>query len=306
MTGRALCILIPTCDRNTRVARFTSGLLNRFWPSHPPVHFCGAAEPAGEEWLPPRSDPRDWVGIVLDACRHLSERGFHSCYLILDDHPPVGTCHEEHLNATLPSFLGKLGGSFIGLNGWGQGRKLQGETLGPAFFDLEKVPPGFAWRYSLHPGLWRLGALERILEFLARSTDLEARSAWSFERRAGTSPEVARVEKEEGGAYRVCGEKMKSKDFSLRRPLLLAAMRRGSGVVDRALSLTGGERRRDDFERKARFLYRFYLGPYPLYWAGLLTKGTPHSGMSLFLRLFVEGKIAEEFTAAVSGHDHVS
>jgi hypothetical protein len=49
-----------------------------------------------------------------------------------------------------------------------------------------------------------------------------------------------------------------------------------------------------------RFLYRYYGGPYPLFWAGLVTKGAPHDDMLRFLRLFGDRGIADEFEREVS------
>ena len=73
----SLAILLPTYDAYAPVARFTLGRLDACWPGHPEVFVCGIAGspmPSGK-LLPLAADPRDWVGIALDAVRRLEEAG---------------------------------------------------------------------------------------------------------------------------------------------------------------------------------------------------------------------------------------
>lgn len=299
MNDGTLSILMPTWEKGLPLARFTTSLLERFWPSHPPLFYCGA-DVDGEAWLPTAGrDSRDWVGLALDACRRLADRGQRQIYLVIDDHPPVGPCHEEHLNTTLPELLDDLGGVCIGLNGWGQGREVQGEVLGPDCWSAERLPATFPWRYSLHPTLWRTSGLMAILERMTETSDLEKRTAWAFERRAG-DPGTFGNGSDPGTPYRVSGEAMISPDCRLRRPLLLALMRRTAGAGHRLLRIMGATGRLRRWDEAMRFLYRYYGGPYPLYWAGLVTKGSPHRDMLRFLRLFGDRGIADDFTGKVA------
>ena len=48
MKNGSLCILMPTWERGLPLARFSPSLLNRFWPTHPPLFYCGA-EGEGED-----------------------------------------------------------------------------------------------------------------------------------------------------------------------------------------------------------------------------------------------------------------
>lgn len=297
MSTSGLAILMPTWERGLPLARFTTGLLERFWPGHAPIFYCGAGGPT-EAWLPAGSrDQRDWMGLVLDGCRRLAERGYGQCYLVIDDHPPIGPCHEEHLNSTLPGLLKDLGGACIGLNGWGQGREVQGEILGPERYGLERLPESFPWRYSLHPTLWKTSALIAILEALTATEEPEGRTAWAFERRSGAfGPDGPAP----GTPYRVSGETMVSPRCRLRRPRLLAAMRRLAGAGHHSFRLMHAPERLRQWDEGMRFLYRYYGGPYPLFWAGLVTKGAPHDDMLRFLRLFGEKEIAADFQREVA------
>lgn len=303
MTGDDLCILVPTCDANAWVAAFTVRLLDRFWPRHPPVFTCGAAPPVpGASSLTLRSDPSDWISIALDAARDLGGRGLGKAYLILDDHPPIGTCSEEHLNTTLPSLLDELAAAYIGLNGWGQGRTPQGEKLGEEHSFLERVPAAFPWRFSLHPGLWNLTDLELILKTLLHGAGRSELSAWAFERRSGKPENLAPIAERLGDAYRVCGECMADPGCRVSRPLLLASARRLAGLCSRSARLAGLRGQADDLDRRARFLYRYYHGPYPLFWSGLLQRGSSHGDMLRFLRLFGPPGLAGEFLEHARSH----
>jgi hypothetical protein len=83
-------ILIPTCEASARPAAFILKRLDACWPGHPEVFVCGiAGSPAPvENLLPLVADPRDWVGIALDAVTCLQQPGVEWLYRVLDDHPP--------------------------------------------------------------------------------------------------------------------------------------------------------------------------------------------------------------------------
>ena len=118
----SLAILLPTYDAYAPVARFTLGRIDACWPEHPEVFVCGIAGspmPFGKV-LPLTADPRDWVGIALDAVRRLQDEGVEWLYLILDDHPPFGPCNANYLNRRLPENAAALGAIQVNLLGWDQ------------------------------------------------------------------------------------------------------------------------------------------------------------------------------------------
>ncbi len=290
-------ILMPTFDRYRWLASFTERQLDHWWPGHPPVWRCGCSAPADDRYLPLRRDSRDWMGIALDAARELEQRGARQAYVILDDIPPVGPCHAEHLNATIPRWMDELDAACIGLNGWGQGRLPAGNAWDAARLDLQRVAPSFAWRFPLHPTLWRVRAFIEILEALTQVDHPQKRSAWAFERRAGEtlgSPAARWSEL----SFRVCGPRMVSPTFRIRRPLALWLQRRVTGALHGAARVLGRDAAADAIQRRALWLHRPYVGPYPLVHSGLMSAGRPNPHFLRFMRAHGDRTMLGEFLDA--------
>lgn len=290
-------ILVPTFDRYRWLADLTEALLDRWWPGHPPVYRCGCAQARGPRDLPLRDDPRDWMGIALSAVRDLASQGCDALYLVLDDHPPLGRCHEQHLNETIPRWLDELQAAYIGLNGWGQGRFHGGEQRDPTRMDLQRVAADAKWRFSLHPGLWRREALQELLESLTRQAELSSRSAWAFERRAGETPDGAAGRWSEH-TYRVCGRRMAHPEYRQRRRSLLWSLRRASGAAHGLAELLHWTAGQEAVTQRALWLYRDYVGPYPMYHSGLMAGGRPNRRLLRYLRAFGEPELLSRFEAA--------
>ena len=135
----------------------------------------------GEGDLPFEGDTRSWIEVVQSGCRQLIEKGFESVYLILDDHPPVGPCHEAHLNESLPAAMAALGACYIDLSGWDGMTYVKSQAVRAGVRGLRRLGPGFQFQFQLHPALWNLQMLEGLSRrFLA----LGFRTAWDFERAA--------------------------------------------------------------------------------------------------------------------------
>jgi len=98
---------------------------------------------------------------------------------------------------------------------------------------------------------------------------------------------------------------MADPDCRLSRPLLLAFLRRFTGLCSRGARIAGLRQPADDIDSHARFLYRYYRGPYPLYWSGFLQKGSSHGDMLRFLRLFDGHGLAGEFREHALSHGKV-
>ena len=66
-----LCVLITVYHPYRWTAPFTWQMIQKFWPEHPPVFFCGlTAEEAGDLPHIPVDDgalPRVWAGVVVAA-----------------------------------------------------------------------------------------------------------------------------------------------------------------------------------------------------------------------------------------------
>lgn len=300
MGGSDLCILMPTYEKYRRLADLTTRVLDREWADHPTIFYCGVPGRREEQWLALRADPADWMGFVRDAVRQIRQKGYRKCYVICEEHLPLFRCHEAHLNRTLPELMAKLDAVRIGLHGWGQGqsetRVVTGRLLGAEHFWIENMSPGFPWKFELHPALWRLDALENILDTLVGELPLELRSPWAFERRAGR--EDARLPEElKRKAYRICGERMAA---CRSRTYLLRLERFGARVVRFAAGRLFGEGAWTRIDRLVNFLFGYYEGPYPFFFSGVMVKTRLNRELIRFLRLHWRRQLAKEIVETVA------
>src|SRR5262245_38550485 len=271
----SLAILLPTWNDYVPVARFTLTQLKARWPEHPKVFVCGV-ERAPESFpalLPLTADPRDWVGIVLDAVRDLQDRGVAWLYLILDDHPPFGPCNADYLNRRLPENAAALGAIQVNLLGWDQYQPHEGVVLGPERLYWQRNRASFRWKFSLHPGLWHVLALRGMLETL-RSKSPDVRSARGFEGAAhgaclAVDPELlTRTFRVRGDGFAARGRWYESRGVRaltrrLTRPARLAAR-------------LGGRRGVVAFDAALLTYARYANGPYPMFWSGLVRRRRLH------------------------------
>jgi hypothetical protein len=276
-----VCILISTCNRYSKLASLTVELINKHWKNHPPVFVCGLDDQYlnGAYVLPLMVDGKDWVGIVRSATDHLIGLGYKKCYLILEDHIPLGTCNEIHLNTTLPALMNELGAAYIGLHGWDQNTTSDGIRLGRRYRYLQHQSDNFLWRYALHPALWDTRALAGISSVLMDpGDDLSLRSAWAFERRAGTLQT-----NEWGPSYRVCGLGMLGgRDRlprSVNRHIKFLLLNTLLWVIKILFGKTVQSKAVNFFMHELLF----FDGPYPMYWSGVMQKGKLNKNLEKYL-----------------------
>ncbi|MCG6872121.1 MAG: hypothetical protein LJE84_07500 [Gammaproteobacteria bacterium] len=302
-SGRT-CILVSASEPTVWLARFTAERIAQCWSAHPPLFFCGSQNTPDERWLR-RGDPHeDWIGILRSAVSELGRRGYTRMYLVLDDHPPLFRCHAGHLNETLPHYLDELDAVYIGLNGWGQGREPCGRVLAN-HHRVENVAADFRWKFSLHPGLWNLAALSRLLDWMLETLPPERRSAWVFERFGG-GEQLPDEDRWQHRCYRVSGIDMTAS--AARR-----VVRNVEWVAWRGLNAVA-ERGPRGLRRRIDFLRRYYEGPYPLFWSGLMQKGKVFPDAQRFLRWRLRFSLLADFRRArataprawVAGRDAVS
>jgi len=273
-------ILVCTCERYRSLAEFTAARLDAMWQPHPPLYFCGAGE-GDARWLPLRDDPRDWMAITRRAVAALAERGARWVYLVLDDHPPLGRCHGRHLNRDLPAWLDRLDAVYIGLNGYGQGKPRVGQIVPGDYGGLERLPEDFLWKFQLHPALWSVPGLIDLLDRLMAATEPgAARSPWAFERMAGAAsgPAPASLRTR---AYRVCGRRLSARRL---HGVAHGGVRFCARVARYVAGLAGGADAWKRVDEQVRFLFHYYDGPYPLFWAGAMTRGAPNPEYARYLR----------------------
>lgn len=276
------CILVSTCDRYREFATFTSSVIDQYWDGHPPIFFCGATSEEQENWLPLRDNPKDWVSITKHAIEELEELGFYQCYLILDDHPPVGSCNSIHLNQTLPRMMDELEAATICLNGWGRWRPgPEGELLSHDYYCIERMAENHPWKFQLHPALWNLDALRKLLNILLVSAPEARRTPWNFERNLGNLNDQL-PDSLKRRSYRVNGREMSaSRSGVIRDVIEKNTFKTVRGLMGKMF----GDKMWNRINTSWEFLYRYYEGPYPLIWSGILSAGKANEAYLSWLKL---------------------
>jgi len=267
------CLLITVYHPYRWIAPLTKRLLDRFWPEHPPLFFCGlTTEEAGDlphiPW-PDSTLPRVWADFALAAALHLQSQGYEVCYFLLEDHPPLARCHAKHLQHTLPAMLNELPASYIALMGWDNRRFATRGGPVDGHNRLMHLTAAQAPRFHLHPSLFRMDALVACLKNLAASA---RPNPWGFEK-LNDKPDAALPEEFKAACYQICGE-----ELSLHPPSSVARQLRslerqfyhksmnlfpvfekfGKGMV--FWDILGF----DDF---------FYDGPFPMFYSGVMARG---------------------------------
>lgn len=262
------CILISTFQKYRRLAEWTAHRIDSEWKDHPPVFYAGL-DADSDASLGFHGESSDWMSVNRDAVMRLQEKGYTHAYLILDDHPPVGRCHEGFLNEELPRLAVDLDAAYIGLLGYGQHRPLEGRRLGRNHARLEQSNPDYRWKFSLHPGLWKLDALERVLNSRMELYTGKARSPWNFERHRDSLEFSLQFP-----SFRVHGANDAAGGFLMRFKLLTEAITRF--FADCTLFVAkqrGGQVAREKEEVRLNWLYGHYQGPYPMFWSGCMRQG---------------------------------
>ncbi len=270
MSGRT-CILVPVYYPYRWLAPFMQRCLDEFWQDHPPVFFCGLeADDVGALLTLPLREPalpRDWTKFVRDAVTEVTNRGFETCYLILEEHLPLALCHARHLNTTLPKLLDQLAGAYIGLMGWDNRRfSTRAPVLDAASYRLMHLTTPDAPRFHLHPSLWRLDALR---DCLALALEDSIHTPWRFEK-VTEKHDAALPARWRNGCYQVCGSAMSANPMN-------ALMQRIERFIFLRLMaiypLLPAGRMADGYWRTIGFDNFFYNGPYPMFFSGVMVKG---------------------------------
>lgn len=270
------CILISTSDKYALLAEFTVALIDMRWNDHPPIFICGLSRGywVDIELLPLDKDPQDWIGIAESAARRLLGLGYRKVYLILDDHPPLQICNEFHLNKTLPMLMEVLNAAYIGLHGWDQNTLSSGVVLGRDYYFLQRQSESFIWQYALHPALWDLRALGDIAKALSdMENDLVTRSIWAFERKSGANPSLI-PHIWQGRAYRVFGLGMLGGRSRLIRGFFRRLLYLSINFLYLTIKTLFGVAVQERLVNYFIHETLFFDGPYPLYWSGVMQKGS--------------------------------
>lgn len=288
------CVLLSTCERYRALAEVTVKRLRAEWAELPPVRWCGLAKHA--DGLELRDDPGNWMQVTRSACEDLLAEGFGAAYVILDDHSPLGPCHSEHLNRTLPEMMGELGAVSVSLSGWGQGRKRFGDAVRWREFDFDRCRAETLWKFPLHPALWRLEALREILDRLIAGLPEAEQTPWAFERKGG-APDADLPLELKTGSYRIDGREMAAGRYPSGLRVLRLATEVYRAGVRRWMGVGAGAA----VEDRLAGVRHYYHGPFPLFWSGIMRKGRLNEDLLFFLRVTGRSGWAEELESGVGG-----
>lgn len=252
-------ILIPTFPKYRSLAEHTAREVRRYWKDCPDLFLAGCHGSRMKGWLVCLDDKASWIKILQEALRQLiEERGYENIYLILDDHPPLGICHEDHLNCTIPALLKELDATFIGLLGCDQGQGRVGIKRDRSLYQIEQMDSSYPYLFSLHPGLWNGKRLIEILNLTEKYALEKGKplTPWSFEKTVQENQYLPEEYKK--SCYRVCGSQMTARKSQWRW------IRRAWKV--RMLFKKFGMNLFPDLEY-------WYEGPYPHIWSGIMRSG---------------------------------
>ena len=244
------------------------------WNAHPPLHFIGLAEEeAGDlPFLPLGSGVarESWCAMVLDGVQSAVQRGYQQCYLLLEEHLPLGECAANFLSNELPKKMGDVQGCYVSLMGWDnrrylkRGTPLRGALEGWLHLNTPEAP-----RFHLHPAWWRLDVLQVCLE---QTIKQGGSSAWDFEK-VNEKWSATHLQEWKNYCYQINGNvhAIRSRrgigklSYSLETHIFHLLMRLYPAFAKMGL---GGW-----FWEQIGFDNFFFQGPYPMFFSGVMAKG---------------------------------
>ena len=236
-------------------------------------------------------DPSDWLGILQDAVENLRNRGVDFVYLILDDHIPVGPCQSHYLNVTFPNLLQSESVGRLALFGGGQFQPQDGMRFRIGSLWYERPSGECEWVFCLHPALWSLHALSNHLSEVRSLSDKELITAWEYEWLAAKGVREGILQ---GIRHlRVLGsQSAESQNPPKLLPILpfIRVLVRSTVGLLRALGLAATA---NNIQERAHSFSKYYHGPYPYFWSGLLLRGKIQTDLIKWLRLNGRGQLAK-------------
>ena len=275
-------LLMCTCESYTAVAEASCRLIDRFWPGHPDLFIVGGNKIPNRKTIPFACDERDWIGMAHEASLWLRQEGFTHCYLILDDHPPIGKCATAYLNNILPQLVDSLGASHVALAGWDQFQPKDGKLIDVGSERWLKNSPVFKWKFDLHPGIWNISDFCAVLEAV-KGVEPRPYSAREFEGAAGSdSLELPR--RLVDSTFKIGGDGVAAGSGWCERRWKRRIVANGLHISRLAARL-GGVSLVQKFDERTEYLTQYINGPYPMYWSGVIKKGVLNQNLIRFAQV---------------------
>lgn len=284
----SVVILMCTWSAYSEVAKASCHLIDQYWPNHPDIFIVGGDQIENRHKIPYSSSEKDWIGMAYEAVQWLEGKGAKYCYLIIDDHPPVGPCNSNFLNVTLPDYAEQLGATRVALAGWDQFQPNEGELIQVGEQKWFLNSSSHKWKFNLHPGLWNLADLGTILEKVMRFSP-RVYSARSFESVSGSEalslpPQFIRK------TYKINGDLNSSGNHWLQRRIIRKGVRHSYNLA-RLVARAAGNQALISLDRKMSVYTHYINGPYPIYWSGILKKGKLSRNLLKFAQLTNNNKL---------------
>lgn len=275
-------ILIPTCDRYRDICNTGIAWLQAYWKNHPPIYVCGVCEFPGQNTLTFTVHSRNWIGIAYEAVTQLENEGVDYLYLILDDHPPVAKCNETFLNEDLPKKAYDLCATWISLAGWDQFRPAKGVVLDSEDLEMMHNAEDYAWNMNLHPGLWNLSVMKRLLAELIKQYP-DGGSARDFESIVKTI-QYPKLESDRKALFRISGDYSACGDRWFKRKLNRRIIRYLIHMI-RFSAKTASPSLLDKTDAYLKPYTEYLNGAYPMIWSGLMQNGEANETAHRFMKL---------------------
>lgn len=272
-------LLMCTCAPYSVVAEASCRLIDRLWPDHPDLFIIGGMEIPDRAMIPFSCDERDWIGMAHEAVTWLQQRGYTHCYLILDDHPPVGTCNGTYLNEVLPQLAQSLGASHVALAGWDQFQPKDGTLIEVGSERWLQNNPSFKWKFDLHPGLWNVNDFQVVLEAV-QTVVPRPYSAREFEGAAGSTT-LALPRQLVDSTFKIEGDGLAAGTDWCERRWKRRILSNGLHVARLAVRL-GGADVVQKLDNRTEYYTQYINGPYPMYWSGVIKKGALNQNLIRF------------------------
>jgi len=279
-------ILVPVWVNYRWIAPLTKELIDREWPDHPELWFCGLERAPESGWnVIPMSEPAEctnWTRVLLDGVDGMIARGFDTLYIIPEEHVPLAKCRADDLNVALPDLMVRLDALYISLMGWDNRRFVsKSPVLSNQDFGLKHLTGPRDPRFHLHPALWNAEAARTCCK-IALENKSAGGSAWHFE-------------KATGGAGAPLPAGWETRCYQIRASVLsthprgwmsAAASWCERSLFHKLMALVPHLPKAwvSPYLRAIPFDDVFCDGPYPMFYSGIMAKGGPNKHFVHFLR----------------------